>query len=300
MPALVSLDGIEVASAIESLDIDNTALTHLRGVERLPSLVNLTLNDCDQLLDITILGQLKNLSNVHFYDCSQIKLLPSKWGSMLRNLQFTAGNFSSLGELPESLENIEVRGVATLLDLKGIENSTSLKVAAVDTFLKDANALQGLPNVYLRCFGATASRVTSAWLQAVAGRLNPLRLDLYYANLEELQFLVEFPQLQAVNVGFQSTEFYKLKVGEYLTETAVRTLQRVICKKHKLNSPEFLKPRRISNKAIVEGGPSLVDLKRGLTSTEFAQIVEALDKLRATSSASLYDAIVEGVDAATL
>jgi len=300
MPALVSLDGIEVASAIETLDIDNTALTHLRGLERLQSLANLTLRDCDQLLDITPLSQLKNLSNVHFYDCSQIKLMPSKWGPMLRSLQFKAGNFSSLGELPESLEDLEVRCVATLLDLKGIENSTSLKVASVDTFLKDATALRGLPNVYLRCSESSAGRVTSAWLQTAVGRLNPLRLDLVFSNLEELQLLVEFPQLQAVHVGFQATEFYNLKVGEYLTETAVRTLQRVICKKHKLNSPEFLKPRRISNKAIVEGGPSLVDLKHGLTSTEFAQIVEALDKLRATSSASLYDAVVEGVDAATL
>ena len=300
MPALVSLDGIEVASAIETLDIDNTALTHLKGLERLQSLANLTLRDCDQLLDITPLGQLKNLSNVHFYDCSQIKLMPPKWGPMLRSLQFKAGNFSSLGELPESLEDLEVRGVATLLNLKGIENSTSLKVASVDTFLKDATALRGLPNVYLRCSGSSAGRVTSTWLQTAAGRLNPLRLDLVFANLEELQILVEFPQLQAVHIGYQATEFYNLKVGEYLTETAVRTLQRVICKKHKLNSPEFLKPRRISNKAIVEGGPSLVDLKRGLTSTEFAQIVEALDKLRATSSASLYDAIVEGVDASTL
>ena len=300
MPALVSLHGIESASAIETLEIDNTALTDLRGLDRLTSLVNLTFRDCNHLEDIGILGQLKTLANVHFIDCPQLKILPRQWGNDLRSLNFSAGNFSALGELPETLEEIEVRGVATLLDLKGIEKSSSLKLAAVDTFLKDAHALQGLPNVYLRCFGANASRVTSSWLQAVAGRLNPLRLDLVFSNLEELQFLVEFPQLQALSIGFQAAEFYQQKVGDYSTESAVRTLQRVICKKHKLSTPEYLKPRRISNKAIVEGGPSLVDIKIGLTSKDFAQIVAAIDKLRATSSASLYDAIVEGVDAVTL
>jgi len=168
MPSLVSLEGIEAASSLETLDIENTALTNLRGIEHLLSLEDLTLNDCNQLQDISELGQLHALKHVHSYDCSQLKLLPSTWGPMLRRLEFNAGNFSALGELPEVLEEIEVRGVATLLNLKGLEKSTSLTVVAVDPFLKDATAMQGLPNAYFRCFEATANPVTPAWLQSVA------------------------------------------------------------------------------------------------------------------------------------
>lgn len=300
MPSLASLEGIETASSLETLDIKNTALTNLSGLENLLFLENLTLNDSNQLQDIRVLGQLQALKHAHFYACSQLKLLPSKWGPMLRSLEFTAGNFSSLGELPEGLEELEVRRVATLLNLKGLEKSISLKVVAVDTFLRDATAMQGLPNAYLRCFEATAHPVTPTWLQSVAGRLNPLRLDLGFSNLKELQILVNFPQLQAVELGFQAREFYQLKDGKFLTESALRTLQRVICKKHRLATPEYLKVRRTSTQAIVEGGPSLADLKRSLTSTDFNQIVDALATLRATNSAALYDAMVEGVYGPTL
>ena len=118
--------------------------------------------------------------------------------------------------------------------------------------------------------------------------------------MKELQILVNFPQLQAVELGFQAREFYQLKDGKFLTESALRTLQRVICKKHKLATPEYLKAKRTSTQAIVKGGPSLADLKRGLTSTDFYQIVEALATLRATGSAALYDAMVEGVYGPTL
>ena len=300
MPALVSLAGIEAARSIETLEIENTALTHLGGLENLASLAELRMIDCNAVQDISVLGQLQTLSQARFYDCAQIQYLPSLWGPMLRSLEFTAGNFKALGQLPQGLEQLEVRGVATLHDLQGVEKSSALKFVAVDTFLKDAHALQGLPTAFLRCFETTARPISAAWLQGVAGRLKPLRLDLVFSNLKDLQVLMEFPQLQAVQVGYQACEFYQLKAGTYLTEAAVRTLQRVICKKHKLTTPDFLKARRTSTQAIVEGGPSLADLKRGLTSTDFSEILEALETLRATGSAALYDAIVEGVYGPTL
>jgi hypothetical protein len=295
MPALVSLSGIQAARSIEKLEIGNTALTHLGGLEDLLSLVELRVIDCNDLKDISVLGQLQKLSQARFYDCSQIQCMPTQWGHTLRNLELTGGNFSALGELPKDLEQLEVRGVATLHDLQGVEKATALKFVAIDTFMKNADALQGLPKAFLRCFEAPGRPLNAAWLQAVAGRLKPLRLDLGFSNLKDLQVLLEFPQLQAVHVGHHARELYELKVGEHLTEAAVRTLQRVICKKHKLTVPDFLKARRTSTQAVVEGGPSLADLKRGLSSTDFSEILEALNKLRATGSAALYDAIVEGV-----
>jgi len=300
MPALVSLAGIEAACSIETLEIHNTALTHLGGLEKLPSLAELRGVDCNALQDISVLGQLQKLSQVRFNDCAQIQLLPTQWGHMLRRLELTTGKFNALGQLPQGLEQLEVRGVATLNDLQGVEKATALKFVAVDTCLKDAHALQGLPKAILRCFEASAHPLNAAWLQAVAGGLKPLRLDLAFSNLKDLQVLVEFPQLQAVQVGYNACEVYELKDGVYLTEAAVRTLQRVICKKHKLATPDFLKARRTSTKAIVEGGPSLAELKRGLTSTDFAEILEALEKLRTTASPALYDAVVEGVYGPTL
>lgn len=300
MPALASLAGIEAARSIEKLEIENTALAHLGGLENLASLTELRMVDCNALQDIRVLGQLQTLSQVRFNGCPNLQLLPPHWGPMLRSLEMTSGNFNALGQLPPGLEQLEVRGVATLHDLQGIEKSTALRFVAVDTCLKDAHAMQGLPKAFLRCYEATAHPISVAWLQAVAGGLKPLHLDLVFSNLKDLQVLVAFPQLQAVQVGYRALEFYQLKAGEHLTEAAVRTLQRVICKKHQLPTPDFLKARRTSKQAIVEGGPSLADLKRGLSSTNFSEIVEALEKLRATASAALYDAVVEGVYGPTL
>jgi hypothetical protein len=56
----------------------------------------------------------------------------------------------------------------------------------------------------------------------------------------------------------------------------------------------------VSSKAVAEGGPSLAEVKKGLTSTDFNAIVAMLATLRATGSAALYDAVLEGVDAPTL
>ncbi len=303
MPALASLEGIEAARGIETLEIDNAALTDLSGLEHLSSLAEVRVIGCKDLRDIRVLGQLPALVRARLYGCSALQHLPSQWGQTLRDLELTAGVFTALGQLPASLKELDVRGVASLQNLKGVETATSLQVAAVDTFLQDASALQGLPQAYLRCFVADVlpqRPITPAWLHAVAGRLNPLRLDLRFTSVKELQVLVDFPNLHAAQVSHQACEFYQLKGGEYLTESAVRTLQRAICKKHQLATPEFLKARRTSNQAVVAGGPSLADLKRGLTSTDFGEIVEALQALRATGSASLYDAVVEGVSAPTL
>lgn len=303
MPALNSLDGVAAARVVKTVEIDNTALTDLNGLEHLPSLAELRVTDCESLQDIRILGQLPALARARFFGCSGIQHLPDAWGQTLRHLEFSAGAFTALGQLPAGLEELEVRGVPTLLNLKGVETATSLQVVAVDTLLQDASALQGLPLASLRCSQADVLPVrpiTPAWLHAVAGRLKPLRLDLSFTNLKEVPVLVEFPDLHAVRVSYQTCEFYQLKGGDYLTESAVRTLQRAVCKKHQIPTPDFLKARRTSNQAVVEGGPSLADLKRSLTSTDFADIVTALETLRTTASATLYDAIVEGVHGPTL
>lgn len=303
MPALNSLDGIAAARVVKTLEIDNTSLTDLSGLEHLPCLAELRVTDCSSLRDIRVLGQLPALARARLFSCSGIQHLPDAWGQTLRHLEFSAGAFTALGQLPAGLEELNVRGVPTLRDLKGIETAASLRVVAVDTFLQDASAMQGLPLANLRCFQADVRPlrpITPAWLHAVAGQLKPLKLDLSFTDLKELPVLVELADLHAVRVGYEVCEFYQLKGGDYLTESAVRTLQRAVCKKHQLPTPDFLKARRTSNKAIVAGGPSLLDLKRGLTSTDFAEIVAALETLRAAASATLYDAIVEGVHGTTL
>lgn len=298
MPALRSMDGIAAARVVKTLEIDNTALTDLVGLEHLSSLSELRVIECKSLQDIRILGQLSALERVRLFGCSGVQHLPDAWGQTLRNLEFSAGAFTALGQMPAGLEGLDVRGVPTLQNLKGVETATSLQVVAVDTLLRDASALQGLPLTSLRCFQADVRPVlpiTPAWLHAVAGRLEPLRLDLSFTNLKEVPVLVEFPHLHAVRVSYQTCEFYQLKGGDYLTESAVRTLQRAVCKRHQIPTPEFLKSRRTSNQAVVAGGPSLLDLKRGLTSTDFTDVVAALETLRTTASAALYDAVVEGV-----
>lgn len=303
MPALASLEGIEAAADIETLSMDTTGVTDLSGLAPLKALAEVRVTDCKALKDVRALGALPTLARARFYNCRNLQHLPAVWGAALRDLELKEGAFTSLGQLPAGLEELEVRGVAPLKNLAGIETATSLQVVAVDTFLEDARAIHGLPQAYLRCFQADVlpiRPVTAAWIRSVVDATQPLRLDVRFTNLKELQVLVDLPQLQAVHVSHEASEFYQLKGREYLTEPVVRTLQRAVCKKHQIPVPEFLKPRRVSSKAVAEGGPSLAEVKKGLTSTDFNDIVAMLATLRATGSAALYDAVLEGVDAPTL
>jgi len=303
MPALVSLEGIEAASKIEMLEIDTTGVKELDALTPLKALTDLRVSGCKDLKDVRALGALPALARARLYNCPKVKQLPAVWGEALSHLEFSAGAFTALGQLPAGLEEIEVRGVASLKNLVGIESATSLQVVAIDTLLEDARAIHGLPQAHLRCFQADVlpiRPVNAAWIRSVVEAAQPLRLDVRFTNLKELQVLVDLPQLQAVHVSHEASEFYQLKGREYLNEAVVRSLQRAVCKKHQIPVPEFLKPRRVSSKAVAQGGPSLAEVKKGLTSTDFNAIVAMLATLRLTGSAALYDAVLEGVDAPTL
>jgi hypothetical protein len=303
MPALLSLEGIEAAVKIELLAIDNTGVTELDALVPLKALTDVRVGNCKALKDVCALGALPALERARLSNCPKLKKLPTVWGEALSHLEFTACAFTALGQLPAGLEELQVRGVASLKNLAGIETATSLQVVAVDTLLEDARAIHGLPLAHLRCFQADVlpiRPVNEAWLRSVVDVAKPLRLDVRFTNLKELQVLVDLPQLQAVHVCHAANEFYQLKGREYLNEAVVRTLQRAVCKKHQIPVPDFLKPQRVSSKAVAEGGPSLAEVKKGLTSTDFNAIVAMLAKLRATGSAALYDAVLEGVDSPTL
>jgi Leucine-rich repeat (LRR) protein len=300
MPALASLEGIEAAGGITSIEIDGTALTDLQGLAGLVQLKEVRVFGCKALEDVRVLGTLPALARVRVSGSPRLQYLPAVWGERLRNLELYEGAFTALGQLPAALERLEVREIGSLLDLRGVEKATALKEVAVDTYLRDASALNGLPLACVRCFNSDKVDLTPAWVHATLRGLNPLRLDLSYTGLKELQFLIELPQLEQLHVGHDACDFYGFKGTEHLTQAAVRTLQRVVCKKHQLPVPEFLKPRRASKQAAASGGPSLADVKRGLSSTDFLEVVAALDALRACGDASLYDAVFDGVHGPTM
>ncbi len=300
MPALASLEGIASAAAITQVTIDGTALTDLDGLAGLIRLREVRVFDCKKLVDVRALGALPELVRAKVSGCPGLKHLPAAWGAPLRALEISEGVFTALGQLPAGLEDLEVREVASLRDLRGAETATALKEVSVDTFLQDASALDGLPRACLRCFNGPIVPVTPTWVQSVVRGLAPLRLDLRFTSLKDLQFLLELPQLEQLYVGHEACEAYGFKGSESLTEAAVRTVQRAVCKKHQLPVPDFLKPRRASKQAVAAGGPSLADIKRGLTSTDFQEVVAALDALRAAGEGSLYDAVFEGVHGPTL
>lgn len=300
MPALASLDGIEAAAGIETLELEGLGITQLDALAGLPGLEELRVFGCKALEDVRALGGLPELTRVKVRGCPKLARLPAPWGGKLKALELSEGVFTAIGRLPAGLEELEVRDTASLQNLQGVEGALALREVAVDTHLRDASALNGLPHACVRCFNGDAGAVTPAWVQATLGRLKPLRLDLRFTSLKDLQFLLDLPDLQRLHVGHDAYEHYGLKGFDYLTEAAVRTLQRAVCKKHQVPVPAFLKPRRASAQAATPGGPSLADIKRGLTSTDFEHVVAALAALRASGDGSLYDAVLEGVHAPTL
>ncbi len=300
MPELASLDGIEAARGIETLVMEDLALTNLDGLSELTRLTEVSAVDCKDLEDVRVLGRLPALVQARVSGSPKLARLPEAWGDRLESLELFKGVYTAIGRLPASLKKLSVREARSLHDLQGVEGALALKEISVDTYLRDASALNGLPLACVCCSGGTAGAVTPAWVHSALGMLKPLRLDLRSANLKDLQFLLELPDLQQLHVDYQSCQTYGFKGYDHLTEAAVRTLQRVVCKKHQLALPAFLKPRRASTQAAAPGGPSLADLKRGLTSTDFHEVVAAVNALRTSGDAGLHDAVLEGVHAPTL
>jgi hypothetical protein len=300
MPALVSLEGIEAASGVTTLEIKGAALTHLNGLFALDKVKEVRAFDCKALEDVRALGQMPALARANVRGSPALKHLPAKWGEPLVALEVVEGSFTAIGQMPATLQKLEMRQIPSLHDLRGAETAIALKEVSVDPLLRDASAINGLIHAYLRCFNAPEIDVTSAWIQSTVRGLKPIRLDLRYTSFEDLEFLVELPDLEQLYVAQEDMEFYGLRSAACLTEAAVRTLQRAVCKKHQLPVPHYLKPRRASEQAVGVGGPSVADIKRGLTSTEFHQVVAALDTLRDCADPGLYDAVLDGVYPPTL
>lgn len=297
--ALQSLEGIEAASRIERLEIENACITSLAPLACMTALKRLQVSKCAALVDVQVLGQLPQLADVGI-GAPKLARLPDRWGDGLNGLHIGTGSFSALGKMPRSLETLEVRGVPSLRSLHGVESAASLSQVAIDTALQDASALQGLAQAHVACYPQRSAPVTPQWLMATFGDLKPLRLDLSASGLKDLQFLVDLPNLQWIRISEQAAAAYGVSETGFHTDTDARKLQRAVCKKHQIPTPEHLKMRRTANQVAVEGGPNLVDIKRGLTSTEFSDVVAAVQALRTSGSPALYDAVVQGVHAPSL
>lgn len=300
LPCLANLSGIRSLGAIATLELDSVGLNNFNDVGALAELKQLRVFNCKSLVDASELAQLKSLKQVKLRGSPGLTQLPTQWGSELVSLELSEGAFTHLGQLPEGLEELEVRGIPHLKNLSGAETAKKLKLVCIDPFLEDARALNGHPLVSIRCFNGPKTSVSPSWVVSAIGGVKPLRLDLRFTSLKELQFLVDMPDLEQLQVGHDACDFYGLKASDSLTESAVRSVQRTICKKHKLDVPDFLKPRRASKQSATAGGPSLADVKKGLASQDFQQVVNALDALRDAADPELYDGVLDGVHGPTL
>jgi len=300
MPALVSLEGIEAARGVTTLEIKGAALTHLNSLFVLDKVKEVRAFECKALEDVRALGQMPSLARANVRGSPALKHLPAKWGEPLVALEVVEGSFTAIGQMPATLQKLEMRQIPSLHELRGAETAIALKEVSVDPHLLDASAIYGLPHACLRCFDSPKIAVTSAWIQSIVRELKPIRLDLRFTSLDDLAFLVGLPDLEQLYVAEEDMEFYGLRANECLTQAAVRTVQRAVCKKHQLPVPDYLKPRRASEQAVSAGGPSVADIKRGLTSTDFQQVVATLDTLRSGADPGLYDAVLDGVYPPTL
>lgn len=148
---MISLDGVEEVSSLEALSVSGCGnLNNADAVSKLTNLKELSLEipyDCRQP-DLSALTQLQKLKLSQFEDCSFIKGL-----RCLESLELDACNLSSIGNLSEltglkelscssyaamgenlsfiasvdSLEKLDIHGVATYDDISGIFNMKNLK-----------------------------------------------------------------------------------------------------------------------------------------------------------------------------
>ena len=115
--ALTSLDGIEDAQNITNLSMKSTPVQDISSLAKIRNLKKVSLSYSEELEDSSTLGELEFLEEVDLTSSAKLTKLPKLWKSDLRALSVSnCGALKSLGTLPQSLEML---GGSLVIDLDG-------------------------------------------------------------------------------------------------------------------------------------------------------------------------------------
>jgi len=133
MNSLKSFKGIRPLSQIIGLTASNSGINDLRNLCDLANLKGIDLSNCNNLEDVTPIGNMTHLNSVKM-NSSGIKLMPSSWKSPVKSLELkNCKSLNSLGTLPASLDTLIIDGCIGLIQIDGMKTCNSLTSISSDT-----------------------------------------------------------------------------------------------------------------------------------------------------------------------
>jgi Leucine-rich repeat (LRR) protein len=137
--ALKTLDGLRNFPSLVEFKADHSGLKDIGNISALPALTSICLRHCDQLKDVTPLGQLVHLTDVDLTN-SAVTTMPNGWRGSVKNLILKdCSALTSLGLLPAELVKLVCDESSNLSHIDGMQACHQLEVISVQScpVLKD-------------------------------------------------------------------------------------------------------------------------------------------------------------------
>lgn len=300
MPALRSLEGLQASGHITTIRIQQVGLRDVSQITCLQGAQQVSISNANELLSVAALGQLPKLQTVSLSEGASLEELPAHWPRSLQKLSLSDfRHVSNLGEMPRGIRHLEIRNCPQVKSLKGIPSDGHLCELGIDQHMTDLSMIADTPVDQVIVHNSTASEHKSWWQQIFAD-FKRLNLKLTFYRVDDAGFLLELPQLTGLVPPWRLCEEYGLRDEERKTPAEVKTFQRALCKALGVETPDFLKARRVVRTKTSGKGLHLADLKADLLSGEPDKVRVAVERVISEGSSALYDQIIHGVDTENL
>jgi hypothetical protein len=297
MPALDSLEGLQPSPFIKTLRMRNIGIRDIAQLTSLDALQDISLDKIKNLSSVAVLGELSQVQSISLSEGVSLTELPKHWPQSLKKISMhDFSKILNLGDFPTGLNHLEIRNCPKITSVAGIPSDCHLSELVIDQHMMDLSAVASIVIDRVTVHNSTAPK-NNHWWREVFADFKRLNLNLDFYRLDDPTFLTELPQLVSLSPPWKLCEEYSLKDDERKTPAEVKTFQRAICKALQIETPDFLKARRVVRTKDSGEGLHLADLKADLLSGEPDKVLAALDRVKNEGSPALFDDIVNGVDA---
>lgn len=297
MPALESLEGLQPSPQVKTLRMRQVGVRDIAQMTCLESLQDVSIDKASNLVSVAVFGQLAQTQTLSLSGGASLKELPEQWPQSLKKLSLhDFSEISSLGDLPTGLNHLEIRNCPKITSVTGVPSDCHLSELVIDQHMIDLSVITNIVIDRVTVHNSTAPKNKNWWRQTFAD-FNRLNLSLSFYRVDDPTFLTELPQLVSLSPPWKLCEEYNLKDDERKTPAEVKTFQRAICKALGIETPDFLKARRVVRTKDSGEGLHLADIKADFLSGEPDKVLAALDRVKNEGSPALFDDIIIGVDA---
>ena len=297
MPALESLEGLQPSPQVKTLRMRQVGVRDIAQMTCLESLQDVSIDKASNLVSVAVFGQLAQTQTLSLSGGVSLKELPEQWPQSLKKLSLhDFSEISSLGDLPTGLNHLEIRNCPKITSVTGVPSDCHLSELVIDQHMIDLSVITNIVIDRVTVHNSTAPKNKNWWRQTFSD-FNRLNLSLSFYRVDDPTFLTELPQLVSLSPPWKLCEEYNLKDDERKTPAEVKTFQRAICKALGIETPDFLKARRVVRTKDSGEGLHLADIKADFLSGEPDKVLAALDRVKNEGSPALFDDIIIGVDA---